>query len=190
MKIKNTISKKKILLPVLAILLVSGSGLFAMYHYQVGLFKPHKVSDEQKIDLKKPTQDQVTAGVTAKNNFDSRSTEASQERQTASGDKSTSNEGQVVQTIISSSNINGSTLSVRSIIQTIDSSGTCTLVLSKPGSQGISNTASTQTMGSYTTCAGFDIDTSGLARGDWSIKLTYSGSAGQSGTATKTVTLQ
>jgi hypothetical protein len=191
MNIKTTGSKKKLLLPFIGILVVSGLALLAMHHYQFGLFQPKTTANDQKIDLQKPTEDQVTAGTSAKEEFSSRSTEASQERQAANGSGSTAtNQDNTVQTIISSSNVNGNTLSVRSIIQTIDGSGTCNLVFSKSGSQSINNTAGTQTMGSYTTCKGFDIDITGFTKGDWEIKLTYKGSNNQSGYASKMVTLQ
>ncbi len=190
MKISKTnSSKKKVLIALASVFLIVSGSIILMHHYQIGLFQSKNTSTEEKIDLQKPTGDQVNAGTVAKNDFDSRTTEASQERQMANGEVATPNKSENVQTIISSSNVNGSTLSVRSIIQSIDKSGTCSLTLSKTGSQSISRTASTNTMGSYTTCAGFDIDISVLAKGNWEIKLIYTGSEGQNGIATKMVTL-
>lgn len=186
---KVKFSKKKLFIPLAGLFLLTGLVVAGMYHYQIGIFQPNETLTENQIDLQRPTDKQIDAGTLAKNDFSSRPTEASQERAAANGETLPSSENESVQTIISSSNMNGVTLSVRSIIQTIDSSGECILTLSKAGSQSISKKAGTNTIGSYSTCAGFDIDTSTLSKGEWEIKLVYSGSQGQSGSATKKVTL-
>lgn len=192
MKIKAQ-SKSRLKYPAIiagAVVIALLGWLYYCYHYQVGPFQQSGSFEEKQVDLQKPSETQVDAGTTAKTDFEKRTTEASQERQNANGPAPTTNTSETVQTLISSSNVNGSTLSVRSIIQTIDGSGNCTITLSKTGSPDVTKTAGTNTMGSYSTCAGFDIDISALAKGDWTIKLVYTGSAGQSGTATKPVRLQ
>lgn len=188
MKIKSTSSKNKFIIPAIALLVLAAISVGLLYYYKVGPFAS-KGAGQDAVNYKKPTKEQVDAGTSAKKDFESRTTEASHERQAANGEQPASQAGQV-STIISSANMNGATLGVRTILQTIDSSGSCKLTLSKTGEQSLVKTAGTQTMGSYSSCQGFDIDTTSLAKGDWQLQLTYTGSAGQTGSASKVVTIQ
>lgn len=179
-------SKKTTLVLLLSTAILLLAVAAALYHYKRGPFTVKTTDNPVGINYTAPTKDQVNSGVAAKEDFNTRPTEASQNTTTPTqGDQSTT-----VSTVISSSNITANTLSVRTIIQVIDNAGNCTLTLSKSGEQSVSQTAATQTMGSYTTCKGFDIDTSQLARGEWQITVAYRGSANQLGNATKAVMLQ
>lgn len=73
---------------------------------------------------------------------------------------------------ITSAAQNGGTLQIRTLIEKVTSSGTCTLELSKTGSNTITKNASVQALSSSSTCAGFNIPTSELSSGTWRISIT------------------
>ncbi len=179
--------RKLLLIVIIGVLLIVAAGGTAAY---LLYFKrsPESSDNASKIDLNPPTNEQVDAGKTAKKEFESRQTEASVERQNANNTPPVEQK-QDVSVLLSSVSATNGTLSVRSIIQTIDKAGSCTLEVSKQGATTVSKTSGTQTMGSYSTCTGFDIPTSELSKGDWQLHLTYIGSAGQQGSATKNLTL-
>lgn len=92
---------------------------------------------------------------------------------------------------IISSGQNGDTLSIRTLIADIESSGTCTLTLSK-GSTKITTIPSVgvQAGPSSSTCQGFDVSLSqyGIASGTWTITIDVtSGSTTSSATGTVAV---
>ena len=138
------------------------------------------------IDYKNASDGQVSAGDAAKDDFGKRNSEASIERQEANGTPAEQKTDTTV--VISSTTINSGTVSIRSILQTIDSSGTCSVTLTK-ASKTLSRSSGTQSMGSYSTCSGFDINTSDLSSGEWEIQLSYKGSSGQAGTAKGTLSI-
>lgn len=73
-------------------------------------------------------------------------------------------------------NQNGSTLQIRTLIQSVMDDGACSLQLSN-GNRTLYRTVKTQPLANSSTCAGFDVETSELYPGDWSVKisLTYQG---------------
>ena len=83
----------------------------------------------------------------------------------------------------------GGTLSVNTIIQKTNASGTCTLVISKSGQTSVTKTAPAQVSGSVATCAGFrNIDVSKLASGQWIVTVSYKDSI-STGSTSETVGL-
>lgn len=132
-----------------------------------------------EVDYTPPTNNQVKAGEQAKKEAETRVNEATVERDKAAGNIPESSEPQNIDVLITSANYSGGVLSLRTMISTIDGDGTCTLTLSKSGASDITQTANTQTMGSYSTCAGFDV--SGLSSGRWQATVKYSGSQNRSG---------
>ena len=134
-----------------------------------------------------PGQDQVNAGMDARKDFDNTQTEASQQQAAAQG--STTTKAHTVYVQLTNVSVENNILRVRSTIQTIDADGTCKLTLAHAGSTSITQTAKTQTMASYTSCQGFDIDKTKLTSGKWTVTLEYAGSNNRSGTASKEVSL-
>ena len=80
---------------------------------------------------------------------------------------------------ISSVSSNADSLAIRTMITAVDDSGTCTLIMTSAGKETITQTAGTQSLGSYSVCKGFNIDKSLLSNSTWKAKITYKGSAGQ-----------
>jgi cytoskeletal protein RodZ len=77
---------------------------------------------------------------------------------------------------ITAANQNGSTLQIRTLIETVSSDGTCKLMLTK-GSGTHTYTTGIQAQSSTSTCKGFDIPTSDLSAGVWqaTIDITIQG---------------
>ncbi len=140
-----------------------------------------------KVSYDPATKDQTNAGSQAKDNSSSQVNEATVERDQANGQSTATQTTQSVDVLITSANYSNGILKIRAMISTIDASGTCMLTLSRPGASDITKTAPTQTMGSYTTCQGFDV--SEVIAGTWQAKVQYQGSLNRSGSAQKEVTV-
>lgn len=82
----------------------------------------------------------------------------------------------------------GTPLQVRVVANEILSSGTCDLRLERSGQPTISQTAETFVATSYTTCKGFSVDTTGVAKGNWNLTVTIK-SGDRQGTATKEISI-
>lgn len=71
---------------------------------------------------------------------------------------------------ITALNQNDGTLQIRTLIQAVWSSGSCTLTLAK-GSSIVEREAPVQALPSSSTCQGFDIPVSELSAGEWSVSI-------------------
>lgn len=150
------------------ILLAFGASVYAL---NSGMFLEDKSSDggsslpvENKVDYTEPTQDQKGAGIEAKEDFINKNNEDAE------------NPGSV-SVGITSLQQSGNTLSVRTMVQTLES-GRCTLSLERSGEDTVRQPAvDTQIIGSYSTCKGFDIPTDGLVKGEWRVLVEYEGAA-------------
>lgn len=196
MNINKPNHKKRNIIITFAVVLLLGIAAYSAVAYARGYWPFLLTSNtqdtkdtESKIDYKKPTTEQIKAGNQTKDQFLEKETEASKQQAKATGTETKQPAKTNTSVLISSLNLNGSSLSARTIIQAIDASGTCKFALTKPGQKPIELSAGTQTQASYSVCQGFDIETASLARGEWKVSITYTGSAGQSGSAEKTVTL-
>lgn len=99
------------------------------------------------------------------------------------GDKST------VGLILSSANKNDPNLQVRAVIQSVTSSGTCTLTLKNQATGATKTyTADVQAMSSTSTCKGFDVPLSDLGSGTWDLMLVFENSTLR-GEASRTIEL-
>lgn len=90
---------------------------------------------------------------------------------------------------ITALNQNGNTVQIRSLIQAVLNEGTCTVTLTKNDGVTVTKTSSIQHLSSSSTCEGFDIPTSELSSGTWSVALTVN-SNDISGGATGKITVQ
>lgn len=71
---------------------------------------------------------------------------------------------------ITAASQNGSTLQIRTLIEEVVSGGNCTLTLTQD-TKKVTKNASTQALSSSSTCQGFDVATSELAPGSWTITI-------------------
>ena len=142
---------------------------------------------ENTVSYDKPTKEEKDAGEKAKEDFINRTQNDSSKSNPSPTDQNDSNPDAYM--TISSANQNGQTYQIRVIIYALDRTGTCTLTLSRQGSDNVVQTAGTQILGSYSVCQGFDIPTTQLAKGDWQAEIKYNGNAGKA-TATQSIKIQ
>lgn len=181
MKIEKNKHKKWLYIVIAIVILAAGSvTIYAYTHRQrpTAVTNNEPISDpnRNKVDLGSATTDQQQAGKDIK-------------KETVDGSNQPApSPGTSIPVIISAASQNGSMLQVRSLIQSVISDGTCSLELSHNG-QKVSKSSGVQAMSSSSTCQGFDIPTSELSPGTWTIQLTISAKEG-TGVATRTVDIQ
>ena len=173
MKIKNKKSHKKaiIISSIVAVLLLGG-GAYALRD-QLGLTSSHDEAqfeeatgnDRQGETTAEQEQDQSNPDWNSSSDDN-----ASKPDEQTPPDTTTPPADEV---IISSINQDGNTLAIRTIIQPLVNGGQCTLAMSKVGQTPVRQTAGVQNMPSYSTCQGFNIDVSGMAKGSWNVEVTY-----------------
>lgn len=181
-------SKKKLIILITTLIVVAAAGA-GYYFFRT---QSEERVGENTISYSKPTDDQLDAGQQAKKDFIER-TEA-QSGSTSGNDSTNGHDSAPADTSvavqITSASQAGGVLRARTIISVIDNTGSCTATLKKSGSANITETAGVQSMGSYSVCKGFDIDTASMEKGTWSLSIDYAGGAGQKGVATKEVSIQ
>jgi len=169
MKIAKQKNTKKILLISIAGLVICGAvGLSAMY-----LLRPKPqttTATGSPINLDKPTNDQIKAGQDIKSN----SVNSSPKTEPTKG---ASGKNIVDMTATSFSNKDNGMLRIQTIIQVIETSGSCTLTLAKAGQPTVTRTVDTQALASSSTCKGFDIPLSELSSGTWGLSISYESAA-------------
>ncbi len=187
MKIIKQKSKKTLIIIIAAaVVLLTGSSAFA-YFNKLG---PFSSSQNPNVNTKAATKEQQDAGQQVKQekaDEDAKSKPSGSDQPAApvpqpSG-KST------VTVSITAANQNSGMLQIRNLIEAVDSTGTCTLTLTKSGSTTVTKTAGVQALASSSTCQGFNIPVSELSKGTWNIDLLFENST-LKGTASKTVDIQ
>lgn len=166
--IKRTSSKKKAVIILVAVIIAAASGIAVFALTRPANESSREVSKPANtIDYDAPSEEQKQAGTDAKKDFIERTDkEANEEAQQST----------VSSASFTSINQEGATLRIRTVISS-NKEGVCTLTLERSGQSKVTQEAATQDMGSYSTCKGFDIDVSGLAKGRWNVSLRFSGDA-------------
>lgn len=119
------------------------------------------------VNYGSPTSDQQQAGTDAKKESEERPSSISPPVQSQDS----------AQLAITSKNQQNGLLEIRTTISAIDNSGKCVLTMKKTGSPTVTQEAGTQSMGSYSVCMGFDVQTGSMAKGDWTTEIKYTGIA-------------
>lgn len=165
------------------ILVIALLGVSYMYAKKVGIFSPESTSQQtqDKINLNPPTNEQLQAGSDAKKQTIENSQNAA--------NKPSPTTKQTVAVTITASNVAGDNLSIRTLIDKVSNTGTCTLTMTAEGQATIVKTADVQALPSGATCKGFDIPLSELSGSKtWNVQIEYV-SAEVSGKTTKVVNL-
>lgn len=185
---KSISSKKssRALYASVATVLIVLLGLSAyVYAYNGSLFgwrlRTQTAQQPGSTNYNPPTAEQKKAGSNVKLNTTSNPGSAT--KPGASGSPSDTppaptpqpNGKSLVNVSITSANQNGSMLQIRAVIDTVTSSGTCTLTLSG-GGKTVTKTSGVQNLPSTSTCKGFDVATSELGSGTWTASLTFENS--------------
>lgn len=184
MKIKNQHTKRKALyIAIISSVLVLGLALtgWALYGDTIlRQLRPQSTSsgssstDQEYIDSEAPTDEQKQAGDGIKES----SLETNNSSQSAS-----------VGVVITSAAVSGDSFTVRAYVNTVTSSGTCTLTLSE-GSNVITRTSSVTPGPSISGCETFTVPTSELYTGTWDVRVSFAGdSRTGTGSTTAEITL-
>lgn len=165
--------RRIVIFAVIAVIAIAGS-VMAWRHFHPApspTIADQKTADQTKqIDYQPPTADQKTNGATIKENAASEPTTPPDQAQSS------------VNVLITSALVSSNALHIRSSIDTVSSSGTCSLKLEN-GAKVVTRDSDVQAMASSSTCKGFDIPSSELGTGTWKITLTYTNGS-MSGSAT------
>lgn len=176
MKITPQKSNKKKL-----ILITSGLVLLALVSSAGYYFWSRQEPSSEKTNLGPATaQEKADGDATKKKTIDT----SSSENGTSSSEKTTPDtnaQGSAVQPStpqtavpirVTAKSQNGNLYQLRTQIDGVFSTGSCTLTITK-GQQTITKTASIQALAQTSTCQGFDIPTSELSPGTWNIQLSF-----------------
>lgn len=171
---KKSSKKALIITAIIAVVLVAGGTAFALRE-QLGL-----VSSSPET-----THDDTSSNTEATPDQDTLEQQEPEQEKTPSSDKDTepatpaTNDGTTDprkaadEIIISSVNQDGNTLAIRTLIQPLVSGGQCTLTMGKVGQTSVRQESGIQAMPSYSTCKGFDVDVSNMAKGSWNVEVVY-----------------
>jgi cytoskeletal protein RodZ len=153
-----------------------------------GLILYHKTnSGIDKINNPKEATRSDTSGEASTEQSSSDSVPKSNES-TVDPKTSENSEISTVPLTITSANQTSDTLRVRVLIQTITSGGSCRLRIISGDKTVVETKSNVQPMSGYTTCMGFDVDTSKLERSTVKISVDFENSTHQ-GHADKDITL-
>lgn len=181
-KIKSTSKAPKVILITgFALVVVTGGILGYLYVTQTGPFAPAA----QGINYAPATSEEIKAGEDIKEQNSKTDTTGSDTSPAASQENTSKS---TVGIEITAANQNGNTINVRTLIQTLSSSGSCTLSMTGPAGKTYNASAKTQSGPSSSTCMGFDIPTTSLSPGAWTMTINYEDSSSQ-GSVTKDLTV-
>ena len=188
MKIIQPNNKKKIIIiaSIVAILLATATAY--AYYSKLG---PFTANSNDSINLDKPTKDELETGERIKE----QSVIPDGDKQTSGSDPAPApqpiegSDKKSIHVEITAANQNESTLQVRTLIQAVTSTGTCTLSMTGPQGKTYTSTVDIQALSSSSTCKGYDIPLTDLAPGTWSLSLNYE-SSDIIGTTNKEMTIK
>ncbi len=183
MKIANKppTPRKPILITVGVIILVILAWLAYAHHYQNWPFmqKTAQTTPANTVNYSNPSPAQSSAGTAIKeqsaNNAKNQSTTTTPTSSTVAMDITGKNK-----------TTDGNTLQIRTLIQKITSSGSCTLTMTGPGNASYAATAGVQAIASNSTCQGFNVPLAGLAKGTWQIKIDFQDATSTASATTET----
>lgn len=177
---KQQSKTKKVLIACGVIILMLLLGVTLAYYRGWWPFQPQttQANPSNTVNYDKPTPEQTEAGKTIKEKV------ADQ----AKDDSNTAPKTSTVALDITAANKSSDTLLIRTLIQTITSSGTCSLTMSGPGGASYTATAGVQANASTSTCQGFNVPLSSLSEGKWKITIDFK-DGDLAATASKEVTI-
>lgn len=173
MKITQSNNTKRIaIISIVSILTLGALGAATAFYFEVGPFTP-KVDDS--INLNKPSENELKSGSDAKQQTvesdgsknQTGSDPAPEPQPVENSDKKS------IHAEITAANQDESFLYIRTLIQTITSSGTCTLVMTGPQGKTYTTETAVQSLPSSSTCRGFNIPLANLSQGTWTIKVDF-----------------
>ena len=167
------------------VILVAALGwLYYAHHYQTWPFLPQATVEKpaNTVDYSSPSEDQTKTGTSIKEQV------AEQAKNSESASSSSTTSAPSVNMDITAANKTADTLMIRTLIQKVTTSGTCTLSMSGPSNGSYTASAGVQAMASTSTCQGFNVPLGGLAHGAWTITISFKDGT-DTAVATKDITL-
>ena len=175
---KHQYTKKILIAGCVIVAILSFTAAYFVYRNHSATPTTKAPASQKPVNYGPATSDEKSAGDQIK--------EQALDSQKQNDSNSTSS---TVPLVITSANQSSGTVYIRTMIQQVTSAGTCTLSMSNGSGDTYTATSSVQSMASSSTCEGFNVPTSKLTIGDWSIKITYTNDT-SSGSATGSVTVQ
>jgi hypothetical protein len=186
-KSKTQLSKttKLVIALVVAVALIAVGFFGFMYMKKIGPF----TQDTSGINYGPATEEEQQTGDQIKEQ-NSKSGDATNTGSDPSPAPTPSTDGSkpTVGVEITAANQSNGVLSIRTLVQTLSSGGTCSLSMAGPAGKTYSAVAESQTGPSTSTCKGFDVPVSSLSSGVWTITIQYE-DASVKGSASKEVTV-
>ena len=175
MKIKNKSSKKPLYIALAAVSLLVLLGL-AWWYYQTNSVEQNTHNtDTDTVNYEEATEEQKADGEAIKDRVINESPAPSTDETDPLPSKdpdaphpTSSNSG--ISNTLTALEVHDNILYVRNEIPGVYASGSCKLIL-KNGSQTVTKNAGVQALAKVTTCKGFNIPTSELSSGKWTVNL-------------------
>lgn len=187
---KNSSVKNRNTIVILAIIALMVIGVTAYaFISKIGPFAPSD-QNESGINYNPPSEDEKKAGEDIKNNVDSGlGNPPVGSDPSPPPDPIPSRTKSKVGMDITAANQSGDTLVLRTIIQAVTSSGTCTLTMIGPNNKTFRQEVGVQALASSSTCQGFNVPLSSISTGQWKVQIGFSNDTLQASTE-KDVTIQ
>ena len=159
--------------------------LYYAHHYQKWPFLPQVVTEKpaNTVNHTESSDSQTEVG----NNIKEQIAERAKNESSMNPSSSTSTATSVTMDI-TATNKTTSTLMIRTLIQKVTSTGTCSLSMASSNGATYSATAGVQAMASASTCQGFNVPIGSLSPGSWTITINFKDSS-DTATASKEVTI-
>ena len=172
-KTSNTSKRKIITIATIAAILLIGATAYALFH----LNSTEKVAerDESGISYSEPTDEEKTAGEQAKQD----SVKASKSDTQAGSDpapapvKQSDGSKSLVGVSITAAYKSGDNYRIQTLIQTVTSTGTCTLTITDATGAKYTETVDVQALPSSSTCKGFTVPLNRISTGVWEIQVDF-----------------
>lgn len=161
---------KKVIWGIVAGLVLLGIIAGALYYTHTWPFREVGKNTSQLSEDQKGTGEQIKSDVIDQDNSGKETTGSDA---TPSPTPSTTGGKASVASYNSSLSQDTNGVYIRSVIQTVTSSGTCTLKMTGPNGTTYTDTSEVQAMPSFTSCKGFDVPRSKLVAGTWTITVSF-----------------
>lgn len=171
MKIASTPKSKRALVMSVAAVIIVAATAYGAYKYLGASQKEGNTPSSQTADTQSNQADSPTKSSSGNEQKQSY-IDQSKNSDSSSGSSTTSSK-QSTSVLVTHKGQDGSTLQLRVLISAV-TTGKCELTMTKTGQTPVSKEADIQPMADSSTCKGFDVDTSNLAKGTWNftIKIT------------------
>lgn len=163
---------KKASLTVASVLLLCGAGVASLYALELGPFATQspavidggRTGGTTKSDPGSDDENPVFHPPSGDHTSDSDKNPGSDSEDVSNSDE---------KLLITSAHVNGSMLTIRTLINEITQDGTCSLVMTSVSGKTYTASAGVQPSASSSVCKGFDVPLSSLGSGTWKIVVTY-----------------